>query len=296
MIRHVAICGNSNRRRFRPSAGGLSRAVTLVEVLVTTAIIVIIFGVVTLAFRKLADTSAVTTAVSTLTTYASVARAYAQENNVETLMVVNPVNGRLELWHEDPAGFDPYSQQYVPFFDSTVTLPLDSNGKPLVVVHPIDFNVLVDGTTRLRDTVDDPQGRNRDNMNWVAVAFDPEGRLVSRMHRFATRVDVGNPGTPYIDRYGRVSNRRVDGMPDYKREMPTMYAIDGNDSLIATTRGFIVSDRPKFQAEVRNTDPPPADVVTFWLNRLRTDAELAKFAREVVLNPNSGRDLVSEIR
>src|SRR5262245_15177892 len=78
--------------------GGRATAFTLLEVLIVVALVAVALGIVSLAFRKLGESNRMNVAVGTLTQYAAVARAYAIEHDIETMLVINNVNGRLELW------------------------------------------------------------------------------------------------------------------------------------------------------------------------------------------------------
>lgn len=225
------------------------RGFTLVELLVTISIIVIVLGVATTSLRGLGESNILANASSTLVTYAGVARMYAIENQVETMLVVNPVNGRLELWHANPpkqggewdivsGGQDlmwlappspPNTDGYIfaPVLDSSAALPIGGDGRPLVAVFPIDFDAVGPGPGFLPLRVDNlaapnvaapPQAKfNVDNLCWTAVAFDPHGRLIQRQRRIATRVP--DPSDVRIDIWGGAvaSNRRENGEPDSQR-------------------------------------------------------------------------------
>ncbi|MCK6456532.1 MAG: prepilin-type N-terminal cleavage/methylation domain-containing protein [Phycisphaerae bacterium] len=290
--------------RSRPGsahrAGAARRAFTLVELLVTIAIIVIMLGVVTLAFQRITDSNALASAVGTLATYAGVARAYAIENGIETMLVVNPVNGRLELWHANPpSGGGPWDPQstafpngyaYAPVLDSTASLPTGPDHRSLVVVHPIDATEEVAPGTPLRATTEGQQ--SRDNLNWVAICFSAEGRLVQQVRRIATRLPTDYSGAAVAN-----PNRREDGTPDLARTLPTAYQVDAGDSLILSTRGVVVSDRKTFEQvfALFNGQPPPQQLVDLWLdetpNTTTPGIEFREFKRRVFFGLWSAREV-----
>jgi len=276
-------------------------AFTILEVLIVIAIVAIALGIVSLAFRKLNDSNRLSVAAGTLTQYAAIARAYAMEHSIETMLVVNNANGRLELWHANPpAGggtWDPLSDTtinpasangyvYSPVLDSTASLPTGSDGTPTVVVHPIDYDAIVDGIgTRLRDTALSQE--NWDNLMWPAVVFDADGRLVQVLRRFATRLPVDYQGNATA----LVVNRRADGMPNVGSVAPNpVYEVDATDSRITSTQGFVVSDRAKYQEQLTTLYPTPLEIVNVWLARARLFSDYVRF---VVVSPWSGRELAA---
>lgn len=265
-------------------------AFTLLELMVVVSIVAVALGIVSLAFRRLADTNRLTVAAGLLTQYASVARAYAVEHGVETLLVVNNANGRLELWHANPpllgGPWDPLSAAVpngfvpAPVLDSTAALPLDGAGRPLVIVLPIDFDAVTDaGGARLR-AVSDNQA-SYDNLAWPMLCFDSTGLMVTRMRRIATRLPAD-----YLGNAVATPNRRVSGEPDVAA---SGYQVNATDSLITSTPGFVVSDRGKVEdvfAALGANPPRPADIVE-WLRRCRSFPEAVRF---VFVNPHSGRE------
>lgn len=274
--------------------GARASAFTLLEVLIVVALVAIALGIVSLAFRKLGESNRMNVAVGTLTQYAALARAYAIEHDIETMLVVNNVNGRLELWHKNPppvgGTWDPLSAGtpngyvYAPVLDSTASLPIGTDGRPMVVVHPIDYDAVVDGAgTRLRDTA--PNQENFDNLMWPAVVFDSQGRLVQVLRRFATRLPVDYTGGPNPV----TINRRADGTPNVGSVAPNpIYEVDFNDSRVTSTTGFVVSDRGKYEEQLTTLFPLPQDIVNVWLARARNFHD---FVRYVVISPWSGREL-----
>ncbi len=267
-------------------------AFTLIEVLLVCAIVAVALGIVTLAFRKLGESNRLSVAAGTLTQFAAVARAYAIENGVETMLVVNNVNGRMEIWHSNPnlagGGWDPLSNSlpdgyvFAPILENSAALPIGTDNRPLVVVHPLDFDAVVDSTgTRLRDIAATQE--NYDNLQWPAVCFAPDGRLVQVVRRFATRLqtDFTGAATP-------TPNRRPDGTPINTALLPSQ--VNGSDSRVTSTRGFIISDRSKAADVLVTPYPTPADIVNVWLARTRNFPESV---RTVVISPWSGRELAT---
>ncbi|MFO0972120.1 MAG: prepilin-type N-terminal cleavage/methylation domain-containing protein [Phycisphaerae bacterium] len=295
-------------RRGRNSGTPLSIGFTLLEVLVVTAVVAVSLGIVTLAFRRLGDTNRLALAEATITSAAAVARAYALENAIETMLVVNPQNGRLELWHAAPnlpgGGWDPLSSGdgtianptnvngyvFANVLDSSLALPVDADGRSTVVAHPIDFDFDTGGTP-LRAT--GATQANWDNLCWAAVCFDADGRLVQRTRRFATRLtaDYTGAAVPFAN-----TNRRADGTPDLFR-LPApiaaytdaeKYVVDQRDTLVTSTRGFILSDRAKYEEVLATANPTPFDIVNVWLARARL---YDRHVRRVLLSSWSGREL-----
>lgn len=303
---------------------------TLIELLVTVAVIVIALGVATLSFSRVTQATALVTAANTISSQVAFARSYAINNQIETMLVVNPYNGRLEIWHLNPpprgGPWDPYSRgdgtvntpnnalpdyrppytngyAFAPVLNASVALPLDSNGVPLVAVFPYDFDATIGaGGAPLRVnslTAPSDTRQNRDSLNWVALCFDSQGRMVQRARRVATRSKFDE------SYFGVVPNRRIDGTPDTlflpAQLVPGGTANDGNkyvvdirDSLITSTNGFIVTDRKRMEQVLRTTSPTPLQLLepnTGWLPRTRPGGDLASFAQQVILNPWSGAEL-----
>lgn len=279
-------------KRTSTISNGRRGAFTLIEVLLVCAVVAVALGIVTLAFRKLGESNRLSVAAGTLTQFAAVARAYAIENGIETMLVVNNVNGRMEIWHANPnvggggwdplSGFAPNGYVFAPILESTASLPLGSDNRPLVIVNPLDFDAVVDGAgTRLRDTAATQE--NYDNLMWPAVCFAPDGRLVQVVRRFSTRLPTnftgGAVGTP---------NRRENGAPINTVAAPS--TVDSTDSRITSTRGFVISDRRKAEDVLVTQYPTPADIVNVWLSRTRNFPESV---RSVVISPWSGRELAT---
>jgi len=124
-------------RSVRPSEFSASlrpfarRGVTLPEMIVVVGLISALAVVVSLTTRTFRDGSITSLAQNTLNGYLRVARAYAIANQIETMLVVNPYDGRLELWRANP----PRGQQrnppwYLgnPFFGGWIDHPDDVDG------------------------------------------------------------------------------------------------------------------------------------------------------------------------
>ena len=85
----------------RPACVATSRrAYTLIEVLVVTAIISILLVVAGVSWQQLSSRQIEAQAINTLVSYASVVRAYAIDNSIETILAVDP-NGTLRMYRRD---------------------------------------------------------------------------------------------------------------------------------------------------------------------------------------------------
>jgi len=273
---------------------GTARGFTLVEWLVTMAILVILLAAGSFAFRDVRESGILAQAKNALLTYVSVARNYAVANHIETMLVVNPFNGRFEIWHLNPpvdgGVWDPTSTQplltdgyaYAPVLDASAAVPLDSKGRPLAAVHPIDYD-----DSLYRPT--DPGDENLDNLTWTAFCFDENGKLVIRTRRIATRTYRFRNGTlrPAAQR-----NRLEDETPDLSL-LPPGPLVDIQDTAITSARGFVISQRLKMDA-VLGDQPTAANLVNQWLIETRPGGKYRKFAQTVVLDRFSGRELAGD--
>ena len=290
-------------------------AFTLIELIVVVALMSILLGIVTLAFRSLTDGAVVEQARNTIITYARLARSYAMANEIETMMVVNPYNGHLELWHLNPSAqggvwdpissYDPSSQQFgnprladgyvfAAIFDSGARLPT-SGGVPKVAVHPIDFYDFSNpnqSAAYLRPVFADSEGRNLDNLIWPAFCFDAGGRLVIRTRRIATRVGLQPIANRLPDGRLDISFLRDPNIPPRERFLVRGGA--NGDTAITSTVGFVISD-VSAMADVLPPNPTPKELVDEWLVHTipgqtgGTDAE--SFSTTVILNRYSGHEL-----
>jgi prepilin-type N-terminal cleavage/methylation domain-containing protein len=212
-------------------------AFTLIELMVVISIIAVLATITTLVFQSATDGALLAQAHNTLVSYAKLARSYAIANQIETLMVVNPHNGRIELWHAnapasggtwDPTSrFDPTAAinaatnneawtdgyTFANVFDSGAQLAVDSSGRPRVAVHPIDFYDFVNNQATRGQSGTATNEQNIDNLTWAAVCFDPSGSLVTRTRRVATRTYLLRDGT-LRSNSGGIPTRLPDGQID----------------------------------------------------------------------------------
>src|SRR5262245_57557324 len=118
---------NPQASSLKPHAS--ARAFTLVELATVMVIIAILLSLSGLAFRKVTEGNVLAQARNMVVTYARTARAYAIANRIETMMVVNPFNGRFEIWYlhanadgglSDPLSVTvPDGYRFAPVFDSS---------------------------------------------------------------------------------------------------------------------------------------------------------------------------------
>jgi len=295
----------------------LPRAFTLIELLTVVVIISILSALSGLAFRKVTDGSVLAQARNMVVTYAKIARAYAVANHIETMMVVNPFNGRLEIWYLaapsnggpfdtlcetiDPAnGLAVQSYRFAPIFDSSARIPVDGNGRPIAAVHPIDYADpdLSSPGSYFRPTAADPDERNLDNHTWAAFCFDENGRLVIRTRRIATRTYTKRDGSlrdsPPVPAVTR--NRLVDETPDLT--IPALVNGVGTtteplkDTAITSTRGFVISDMNRLRLVAPNYSVSADDLVNKWLKETQPNRLFSSFATTVVLNRFTGQELI----
>jgi len=285
-----------------------ARGFTLVELMITVAVISIIASMGAFAFRGVRDGAALAQAKNAVLTYAAAARTYAIANHIETMFVVNPYNGHFEIWHLNPpangGAWDPYSgggaaqpnladgyAYAAHVLDAKAGLPLDGKGRPLAVVHPIDFSdELADSTNPATETYR-PQGTNTDgpnldNLTWVTLCFDENGKLVTRTRRIATGSYYKRNGAP---RLNTVRNRLQDESPDLMR----VPLVTSQDTPITSTRGFVISEWSKMKS-VTGTVFTPQELVENWLEQTRSGGAYANFAETVVMDRFSGQPLAGE--
>jgi prepilin-type N-terminal cleavage/methylation domain-containing protein len=296
------------------------RGFTLIEFLVSLSIISILLSISAFSYRSATEGAVLARAKNALITYTKVARGYAIANRVETMLAVNPFNGRFEIWHmnHSPHGgaFDVMSNAappgnpppaliggtdgyaFAPVLDSGARLPVNANGRPMAVVSPIDFDDPIDpsnpGGAKWRSTVNDPAERNFDNLTWAAVCFDQTGKLVVRTRRIATRTYTLRDGSLNGNTHG--PNRLPDESPDLSlRDIGAAMVIGGpdGDTPITTARGFVVSEMPKLRQVVGGT-VTPSSLVNNWLIETGPNGQYRDFATRVFFNHYSGQDIREE--
>jgi len=283
-------------------ANAARRGFTLVELSLSIAIISVLITISAFAFRKIAEGNVLAQAENAVLVYAKIARAYAVANQIETMMVVNPFNGRFEIWHLNPpaqgGGWSPQSNpngvqpnhdgyRFAPVFDAGARLPLDGAGRPMAAVHPIDFD-----EPTYRPTNSGNVDQDIDNLTWAAFCFDPYGRLVIRTRRIATRTYTRRDGTA---RPASERNRLIDETPDmsvFHRPSPDDHMVDATDSPITSTPGFVISDATRLRQVVPDFDRDPGRLVNGWLRLTVPGAPYANFARKIVLNRFTGQALI----
>lgn len=265
---------------------------TLIELLVSIAIIVILLSIGLLSFRQIAQESILAQAKNAVVTYAQMARSYALANHIETMLVVNPFNGRLEIWYLNPpvqgGDWDPLSSgvtgvndektdgyAFAPVLDPGAALPLRGDGVPAAAVHPIDYEN--------RDLADGEA--NLDNLTWAAFCFDEEGQLVRRTRRIATRTCYYRDGTP------RPFPNRLEA--DASPNLAVSPLVEASDTPITSAPGFVISDTSRMELVL---SPPgtvtAASLVNDWLRQTRDGGAYRTFAENLVLNRYSGQELV----
>lgn len=280
------------------------RGFTLLELAISAIIISILLVTGTFVFKSVRRDSSMAQARNAVLSYAAVARSYAIANQIETMLVVNPFNGRFEIWHINPPVngglWDPYSATpgltdgyaFAPILDDGARLPVDGDGEPLVYVHPIDYEE--------RPHVDGIQ-QDYDNMIWTAFCFDESGMLVVRSRRIATRTAVRLDGAltmnPTVNRVSSVADTSIkqSQMPDLRMLDPTLTAsplalVTDEDSLITSTQGFVLSDRRALEAAIGKSftvnqlrgNMVAGDIG--WLMKTRYTEKYRGFSEEVLLD------------
>ena len=141
---------------------GRLRGLTLTEWMVVITITAVLLAAGTFAFRSLRENGIRARAQNAVITYANIARNYAIANHIETMLVVNPYNGRFEIWHPNPPKhgglWDPHGTNpaladgytYAPVLDSSAAPPRDGQSRPMASVHPVDYGDEDDSGTPIR--------------------------------------------------------------------------------------------------------------------------------------------------
>ncbi len=281
-----AASGTGNPRRRRT-------AFTLVELLVVLAIIAILLTISGLTWRRFSESSVLAQARNAVLTYAEVARSYAVAHRIETMMLVNPRNGRFEIWHLNPPAqggpWDPLSEThpdgyvFAPVLDTSARLPLDSNGEPAAVVCPIDYEQRPGSSSDME--------RDMDAFRWPAFCFDQDGQLVIRTRRVATRTYYYPNGAPRPN-----PNRLRNGSPDRSLLLSGGLVMGGatGDTPITSTRGFVISDFAKMKTVIDTRTVTSQELVDNWLMLTRPGERYAGFASTVVMSRFSGGQLAAD--
>jgi len=169
----------------RPACVASSRrAYTLIEVLVVAAIISILLVVAAVSWQRLSSREIESQAVNTLVSYASVVRAYAIDNHIETILAVDP-NGTLRMYRRDvqteggvwtPSEFQPVGRELENLPEELAAAPID----------PTDCD----------------NGGNPWE-TWSGLCFDSSGRLIRR--RANTSLGIAPPwalSSNFVTSYG----------------------------------------------------------------------------------------------
>ncbi|MCA9256814.1 MAG: prepilin-type N-terminal cleavage/methylation domain-containing protein [Phycisphaerales bacterium] len=286
-----------------------ARGFTLVELTVTLAIIVILLAVGSSALNGARRSSSIAQARNAILSYAGIARSYAIANQIETMFVINPYNGRFEIWHLNPpvngGKWDPFSSgvaagetdgyAFAPVLDADARLPYDGNGNPLVYVNPIDYQERPH-TANTR--------QEYDNLIWTAICFDESGALVTRSRRIATQTYVNLAGTatgvPFPNRISSSLDTEISqaNAPDMRLLDPAFSAppyvmVSANDSLLTSARGFVISDRKAMESDIGTTfTANELAGLNGWLYKTRYDGEFRQFAEEVLLDRYSAEAVI----
>ena len=290
--RRCCACSAPAQRRPRGAEATFRRlGFTLIEVLVSIAIISILVTITTLAFRGLTNRSVLAQARNALLVHAQVARGYALANRVETMLVVNPFSGRFEIWYLNPPAqggiWDPLSVSatrpdgyaFAPVLDASARLPVDGDDRPVALVSPIDYAE--------RPTAGSAGAQNyANNMVWTAICFDENAELVIRTRRIATR--------PYLSGGYGAPDPNANRLPDGSPNLTLVPLVTVADTPITSTRGVVVSDLIRVKSAVDVTTVTPQDFVDHWLMLTRPGGQFSAFAMTVLLNRYSADQLAGD--
>lgn len=298
-----------NKRQTTRTPRTQQSGFTLLELTITIAIVAILLTVGSIAFNSVRRHRSVDEARNAIVSYAGVARSYAIANQIETMLVINPYNGRFEIWHLNPPAYggkwDPDSNDssdptmadgyaFAPVLDSEAKLPTDGNGDPLVYVNPINYQERMLNPTGVAD-------QDFDNLIWTAFCFDENGALIQRTRRIATRTFSRIDGTSRPGPINRL--RSVDDTSIKQAQAPALQLLDPAlnpggpqklvtyaDSLITSTRGFVVSERKAFESAY-GTSFTANQLANGWLMNTRYQGQYQDFSQEVLLDRYSAEPL-----
>ena len=160
------------------------------------------------SWQRLSSRQIESQAVNTLVSFASVARAYAIDNHIETVLAVDP-NGTLRMYRRDvetegggwiPGDFQPLGRELDNLPEGLAAAPID----------PIDLDA------------DANPGET-----WVGFCFDSSGRLIQRRASTPTGVAPGWALSPFMTSYG-VKVYRPDRLTAHAGEQ-ALKDVDDND-------------------------------------------------------------------
>jgi len=260
--------------------------------MVVVAIVLLLLVVIGGAYRSVMDANVEAKAINTLTSFASVARAYAMRHRLETVLTIDPNTGQLEMWVWDTVGnvnvplsdpnFVPPNSRYVyaPILDDTARLPRKGGNLSenlAVRIAPIECD---NGTPQ--EPRDDP---NNAAFARVAMCFDPAGRLVVR--NLTLVYELNGTQIPNPPHGGRVVAIRP-GWLDVNTDLPINPFPQPTDSSkwwfqITTCRGGIAYTPPEGRQVWGGGPADPYDPATL---SARADP---KSKTPFMLNPYSGR-------
>lgn len=234
------VANNTASRSYRPERlAARSAGFTLIEVLVVASIMVLLAGVAGLGWKTLTASGLDAQAVNALSKYAAVARSYALQYRIETILAIEPptnASSKPHLYlfvHNPPTHGGQWVATeflYVPVFDETAVLPEDFAAAP----------------------VDSAGIGTRPDEAWVALCFDGAGKLILRPPVRLQNLPAGAPPVPNSP--GTVTTSR--GVKLYKPSVLLAQRNEGQLADITNTEfdGFLATpNRPDlWQAVVLN--------------------------------------------